>query len=203
MFFKNNDNKLTFLRNYIYSSSYSTTNRYKIESLDTILKYFRKSISTNNAVTILSKFNNVNYAVFDLDDEQKLKLFIDIFDEDSYIVFQSSEEHYWGILDKSFRKLSDIFEYHNWKICNDSKYVSFCYNKKQITIRGLYETKNRKPFVCKTHGELSDNFKKFVTKLEDFYDNEAFELSVLRYRDPEMLVRYNRKLKMKNLKNIK
>ena len=125
-----------------------------------------------------------------------------MFSHDSYVIFQSSEDHYWGILDKNFRKFSDIFEYHNWKICNDSKYVQYCFNKQHIVIRGLYEDKNRKPFVVKTHGELSDNFKLFITKLEDFYKNEAFELSVLRYHDADMLVKYNRKLKIESLNNI-
>jgi len=200
MLFKNN--KLTFFRNYESYGSYSSSERYKIESLDTILKKFRKSLSTENTVSIKTIFNNINYAVFDLDDNKKLDLFEIISDEDSYVIFQSSEEHYWAILDKPYKKLSDIFNNHNWKICNDQKFTQYCFNTKHIVIRGLYEDKSRKPFIVKKQGELSENFQMFISKLEDFYNKEGFELSVLRYRDPDMLIKYNRKLKMKNLNSV-
>jgi hypothetical protein len=201
MLFKKHDN-LIFFRNYIYNGQYSSSNRFKIEKINTILKKIRKNNETTDTVNIKSEFNNINYAMYDLDDEQKLDLFTKIYPDESYVIFQSSENHYWAFLDMPYKKLSSIFECHNWKICNDQHYTSMCRKLNIISIRGLYENKDRKPIVIKTQGDLSENFQKFIKKLENYYNNEGFELSVLRYRDNDMLIKYNRKLKIKNLKNV-
>lgn len=104
-----------------------------------------------------------------------------------------------GILDKGYDSLFEIFRVHNWKICNDKKYTSLCVEINKNIMRGMYENKNRKPVLYETNGQLSENFKNFIDKILYYYNNEGFELSVLRYEDKELLIQFNRKLKLKQL----
>ena len=68
-------------------------------------------------------------------------------------------------------------------------------------IRGLYENKEKKPVLYEINGNLSKNFQLFIDKLRIYYNREGFELSVLRYNDPSLLLRFNRKRKLEILKN--
>ena len=107
--------------------------------------------------------------------------------------------HFWGIVDIPFKKRKDIFYEHNWKICNDDRYTLFCRNFNKIFIRGLYDSKDKKPILWKVNGELSENFKLFIDTLEKYYNNEGLEISVLRYQNHEMLFKFNRKRKLELL----
>lgn len=60
---------------------------------------------------------------------------------------------------------------------------------------------DRKPVLYYEHGNLSKNFKLFVEKVIKYYNNEGFELSVIRYKDPSMLIKFNRKRKLQILQN--
>jgi hypothetical protein len=209
-------NNLILLREYTYSSGYSTNIGYAYETIDTIINKFKSKVDNRSGVAIESSFNNINYAFFDLDTKEKMDLFEKLYEDVPHVIFISSikidgdsglakksdnnePEHYWGIVDIPYNKKSEIFREHNWKICNDQKYVEYCREYDSIRIRGLYENDSRKPRIYKENGVFSKNFKLFIDKLTTFYNNEGLELSVLRYKDPKMLILFNRRKKLQNI----
>lgn len=216
---KYQSDNLIFLREYQYSAGYCTNIGYVYETIDTIIKKFKSNVDNKFGVAIESAFNNINYAFFDLDTKEKLDLFEKLYEDVSHVIFISSirkvedfqysgstkksdndePEHYWGIVDIPYDKKSEIFREHNWKICNDQKYVEYCREYNSIRIRGLYENDSRKPRIYKESGVFSKNFKLFIDKLTTFYNNEGLELSVLRFKDPKMLILFNRRKKLQNI----
>jgi hypothetical protein len=162
---------------------------------------FKDSINCDKKmVSIESKFNKKYYAVFDLDTKEHLELFKTLYNDTPYALFisSSSEEnsHYWAIVDIAYKKIKDIFYDINWKNCNDQSYVSFCRNYGRLMLRGLYENEHRKPKIYNINLTLSKKFQLFIDKLLIYYKKEGFELSVLRYKDPTMLIKFNRKKKL-------
>ena len=71
-------------------------------------------------------------------------------------------------------------------------------------MRGTYENISRKPTIVSKNREedFSDNLKLFIEKLVSYYNNEALEMSVLKYQTPELILRFDRKRKLKKLKEI-
>jgi hypothetical protein len=193
---------LSFFEQYTYHGEYSNYERFRPRYLDKIFDIFRNEPSCYKSVSIESKFNKINYAVFDLDSREKYNLFKKIYSASSYAIFQSSHEHYWAILDYPYAKISEIFVEPNWKVCNDQNYVSFSMKQYKMLIRGLYENFERKPNLYETNGKLSKNFQLFIDKLYFFYNKEGLELSVLRYKDPTMLIKFNRRRKLQQLKDF-
>ena len=193
---------LCFLEQYTYYGGYSSVERYMISFLDSIISRYKEMTNNNGIVNIESKFNNANYAVFDLDTQEHLDLFKTIYASTPYALFKSSTNHYWGIVDFPYDRIQQIYIDHNWKVCNDQKYVEFTRKHDRMTIRGLYENDQRKPHLYEIHGNLSQNFKLFIDKLCIYYNKEGLELSVLRYKDPILLIKFNRKRKLAQLKNI-
>lgn len=197
-------NELSFIYSYIHYGNYSNDNILKPKYLEFILNKFKKNVNVNDLnIQIESKFNDEYYAFFDLDDDQeKLKLFKDLYNDMSYAIFHSSSDHYWAILDKPYKNIKDIFSNANWKICNDTKYVNFSFNHKKLIMRGSYESKERKPVLYETYGILSKNFQLFIDKLYYYYNNEGLELSVIKYKNHELLIQYNRKLKLQQINKV-
>lgn len=192
---------LHFLRQYTHYGTYSHDERFKKEPLSKIIETFRMMVKNDGGVNIESKFNGFFYPMFDLDQVKHLELFKKLYASTPYVIFKSSTDHYWGILDIPTKNLVDIFYDHNWKICNDQKYINFSREHKKLLIRGLYETEERKPRIFETNGNLSKNFQLFIDKLSIYYSREGLELSVLRYQDPTMLIKFNRRRKLKQLKD--
>ena len=210
-FNKKEKDELIFLRQYTHDREYDPEQRIKYESIDYILKYFRKLIDIDKFcnVVIESKFKNVIYPFFDLDSKSKYELFKTLYVDIPYVIFISSyndEElndekkyHYWGIIDKSYKNIKELILNQNWKICNDEKYVKYSTYLNKLMIRGLYENKNRKPKLFEKNGNLSKNLELFISKLENHYKNNGFELSILKYKDPELLIQFDRKIKLKKI----
>lgn len=204
MFIRAKNDELSFLRQFTYYGSYSYHDKFARESIDKILMKFRKMTTNNDSnVSIESIFNKNYYPTFDLDNTIHLDLFKKLYAATPYALFLSSKsdenDHYWAIVDYPYKKIEDIFYDATWKICNDPKYVSYCRNHNRLFIRGIYENKNRKPSLYETKGNLSKNFQLFIDKLSIYYNREGLEVSVLRYKDPEMLINYNRKRKLQQL----
>lgn len=211
-FKKVDKNELSFLRQYIYIGDYNEDNIWVKNDLSKILQRFRRETFNTNTIFIESKFNNLYYPFFDLDTEENLQLFKELYKDQPYVIFKSSSisqpelykspierDNFWAILDIPYKKLDTIFTNHNWKICNDHKYVEFSKSKKYLAMRGLYEDEKRKPFILEQNGTLSKNLQLFIDKLTKYYSREGLELSVLRYRDPRMLIKFNRKNKLKQI----
>jgi len=191
--------ELIFFRQYTSYGSYSNSEKFKKEKVFEILAKFRDILKPDNKVSIESKFNNLYYPIFDLDDQSKLDLFKQLYAPVPYALFKTSADHYWGILDTAQSNLSDIFLDHNWKICNDDKYTEFSKSHRKLFIRGLYEDDSRKPHLYHINGDLSKNFQLFINKVCIYYNKEGLELSVLRYKNPKLLIKFNRKLKLEKI----
>jgi len=202
---------LSFFEQYIYHDSYSDEDRMRPRYLPKILDIFRRSVKCNGSVSIESRFNNINYAVFDLDNIEQLKLFKKIYSATPYAIFVSSYEqfvstssqnNYWAFVDYPYSNIRKIFNEPNWKVCNDHNYVSFCMHHKKVLVRGIYEDNSRKPHQYEINGNLSKNFQLFIDKLDTYYNKDGLELSVLRYKDPTMLIKFNRRRKLQQLKDL-
>lgn len=204
-FFNKNKDKLIFYRQYTSYGSYSSYEKFRKQSIEKILLRFKRDGTIENLVSIESKFNNKYYPVFDLDTDENILRFKNMYSDTPYVLIRSSynkdidEVHYWAILDTPKDKFNEVYFDYNWKIINDQKYCNFSKSYKKMLIRGLYEDKNRKPLISEINGTLSKNMSKFISLLENFYNNEALELSIMRYKDHDMLLQYNRKMKIKNI----
>lgn len=196
-------NKLIFYRQYTHYGAYCTTSRLKVECIESILYRFKCEKSPDDYILISSKFNNKNYKFFDLDSEENLELFKKLYSNKSYVIFCSStnnnKKNYWAFLDEPNKNIKDIFLDTIWLTCNDNKYVSFAKKQNILLIRGIYKNKSNKPILYETYGDLSRNFKLFIDTLEKYYKTEGLELSILRFKDPDMLLQFNRKQKLKNI----
>jgi hypothetical protein len=200
--FRVEQDNLSFQEQYTYRGGYSNEERLRPEYLPQIIFNFRNKINPDGYITIESKFNDTHYAVFDLDCDEHLILFRHLYQATPYALFLTSPDHYWGIVDLPYEKIDDIFQEPTWKVCNDQNYISFCRNKKMLLLRGLYENNDRRPKLYTTRGIFSKNFQLFIDKLCIYYNKEGLELSVLRYKDPTMLIKYNRRRKLQRLKEL-
>ena len=186
MFFRKKD-QLKIYREYTHYGSYDTSNRLRKSNLKAIQNRFEKRLDVIG-VYITSKFNGYIYPVFDLDSNEHLELFKNIYVTTPYVIFETSKGHYWGIVDNPTKNIKDIFEKDpSWKVCNDQDYVNFSINKGRMFLRGLYENYDRKPYLCYTNGEISIKFQLFINKIKDYYNKEGFEFSVLRYNSTELI----------------
>lgn len=196
--------ELYYVREYVINENYSTKNKQVDTTLEKLFKKFRKE-DTENKVYLKSKFNGKYYQFHDIDDDKMLETFKKIFDTEPYVIFSSSPGHYWGILDKCSKDLDTIYKDTNWRICNDSRYVSCQQNAKDLVMRGIYETEARKPKIFEQNltDLWSKEFKLFINKLERYFKNEGLELSILRYKDQVLLTKFNRSKKLEKLEQIK
>jgi len=192
---------LFFLRQYEYSHGYGTDIKYACESINTIVNKFKMNVNNKFGVSIETEFNGVNYALFDLDTQEHFELFKKLYSDTPYAIFISSENHYWGIPDIPYKNKSEIYGDSNWKVCNDQKYIDYCRSYNSIRMRGLYENYIRKPKLYYINKDLSENFKLFIDKVTTFYNKEGLELSVMRYKDTDLLIKFNRKRKLQNINN--
>lgn len=200
-FSKGDKNGLKFYQQETISDSYSTDEILVSTKIRKIISNFKNSHKTD--IVISSNFNNIRYAIFDLDSFDNKELFKKIYSDVPYVIFLSSSDnsdHFWGILDVPYKKYSEIFNDTNWNVCNDNKYVSFCKAHGFMMIRGLYQNKKRKPHIYETNGNFSENFQLFIDNVTTYYDRESLELSVLKYQNDEMLIKYNRVKKLQELK---
>lgn len=203
MIFNFHKNKLLFSHQQLVSASYGNEYTSKNIDLKKLLKIYNNKNTTNlSYVSIISQFNNKIYPFFDLDDQEKLNFFEELYIDRNYVIFSSSPDHYWAFLDSQQNNIKKIFSDLNWNKCNDEKYVKFSKKHNLIHIRGLYDNLTRKPHIIKTNGILSENFSLFIKQLEDFYNNEGLKISATIYDDKNLILLYNRKVKLEKLDTI-
>lgn len=202
MIFNFHKNKLMFSYQHLKNTSYGNDYLYKNVDIKKLLKIYTDKDTTLSYVSIISQFNNKIYPVFDLDDQEKLDFFEELYIDRNYVIFSSSPDHYWAILDSQQKNVKYIFSDLKWNKCNDPKYVKFSKQYNLIRIRGIYDNLTRKPHIIKKNGILSENFSLFIKQLEDFYNNEGLKISATRYNDKNLIVLYNRKVKLEKLDTL-
>ena len=200
-YYKLPDGELEFIKMYEDYGSYDSKNKYKDESLPKLLKLFRGSWIKNEKPFISCKFKSNYYPFHDIDNVKALETFKEIYKNSEYVIFCSSPDHYWGIVNEP-NTLDIIQKGINWRSCNDLQYVSSQCENDMMTIRGYYEDISRKPKIDTVNGTLSGDFKIFISKLNQYFSNEGLELSVLMFKDQGLLVKFNRSKKLQKLAEI-
>lgn len=191
--------ELIFYYQYFEYYSYSSRNKNIILPLIEIFEKFRKQPEDCD-VYIKNEYNGVAYPMFDLDTIEHKETFEEIYFNTPYVLFKSSTDHYWGILGVENKNITtDTY----WLSCNDPKFVKMNMESDYFKIRGLYDKLNRKPHIHNINGKLSDNFQAFIDKMVYFYNNEALELSILKHKDPQMILKFDRKRKLDQIEQFK
>jgi len=195
---KSTKDELIFYHEYVVYSTYSERNKSKIFTIPDIFTRFKKEgkIPKEWGVYVKCEYNGVTYPMFDLDTVEHKETFEKLYSDVPYVLFQSSIDHYWGILGVENK---NIFTDTYWLSCNDPSFVKMTLKTGYFRLRGLYETMSRKPIVCKINGTLSDNFQEFIEKVENFLKNDAMELSILKSKDPQMMLKFDRKRKLEQI----
>lgn len=187
--------ELVIYHEYVVYGTYSEKNKSKIMSIVDIFERFRKKskIPKKWEIYVKSEYNGVMYPMFDLDTIEHKDTFEKLYSSVPYVLYQSSPFHYWGILGI---KNPNIFTDTYWLSCNDPDFVNMTKERKHFRIRVLYEELSRKPVLIKINGNISENFQKFNNKLDLFLNNEAMELSIIKYKNTQMMLKFDRKRKL-------
>jgi len=190
--------ELIIFHEYIVYSTYSEDNKSKIMSIADIFKRFKKkaTIPKKWGVYVKSEYNGISYPMFDLDTIEHKETFEKLYSDVPYVLYQSSIDHYWGILGV---EKPNIFTDTYWISCNDTDFVNMTKERKHFRLRALYEELNRKPVLIKVSGDISKNFEEFNNKVQSFINNDAMELSILKYKNPQMMLKFDRKRKLEQI----
>lgn len=188
------ENQLIIKYEYEYSpwSSYSSETRIKRGYIDELRENFKQGKFFN--ILVISEFNNIKYPFFDIDELSKYNHFVKNA-TCNYVSLQSSPGHFWIIIDKPFSNFSDFKKdelVNDWIVYSDNKYQTMTNDRKEFHIRGYFEKLERQPVLIDKIGTFSDNFKEFISQLEKYFEYDALELSFLRYKDPDVLLKYRR-----------
>ena len=106
------------------------------------------------------------------------------------------------LLNKPFDTFSDFLKdklLYDWIIYTDSGYNNFTRYRKYFSIRGWFETLDRQPIIINKSSNLSLDFTNFIDKLEDYFQTTSLELSMLKYKDTNMLNLYKRQKKFQRI----
>jgi len=193
--------ELIIYHEYSVRTSYSEKNKSKILSIVDIFGKFRKQgkIPYNWGVYVKCEYNGITYPMFDLDTIEHKDTFEKLYSSVPYVIYQSSPDHYWGLLGTENSK---IFTDTYWLSCNDVKFVEMTKLCGVFRLRALYEELNRKPTLLKANGDVSENFQEFNNKLQSFLNNESMELSIIKYKNTQMMLKFDRKRKLDKINEI-
>jgi len=187
--------ELSYLMVYEYSDTYSTNT----SSKPTTIELMRNS--DFKGLIIKTLFNDKHYPMFDIDDIDKFNHFMKHTNYNG-VVFQSSPGHHWVIIDKQFDSVYDFLKDDlklDWICYSHDKYNDMVTEQKYFCLRGLFDNMNRQPFVLQTFGNLTNDFKIYIDKLEKHFQVDSLELSTLRYKEPEMLLQLRRIKKLERI----
>jgi len=162
-----------------------------IKTLKNIKASLIKNRNTISYIGIECHFNGISYPVYDLDSDDSLTKFKDTI-LDKHIIFRSSPQHYWAILDLNLKNINEYSNTLSWNIINDQDYVNYCIDSKTFRIRGLYDSLPNKPKIIYKSKELSENFSEFIILLETYFNSESLELSALKYKSYDLMKKYQR-----------
>lgn len=198
---KNVKDALIFTQTVQRYDSYSTNTDYIcLDNIQKLVQDYRQD-KTSNYPFPTTNYNGKLYAMLDLDELDKYNDFCKNFDG-KYVIFQSSPGHHWAFIDEEFETFSDFTKselINDWIVYTDEKYNTFSRFREYFSIRGWFETLDRQPALIYESDNLSKNFKEFIDKLENYFQTTSLELSMLKYREPNMLNLYKRQKKLQRI----
>ena len=215
-FFRKRINQLNIYHSYLRNDGYGGVEKHKKVSIEKFLSKARAHHESYTYGSISTKFNDLQYSVYDLDSEDKYNDFLQFHhNKENCVIFRSSKSgpderltngsgtfhetrHYWAIVDENVRNLKN-YNNVNWHVINDNEYVKFCKKNNSFDLRFTYETLDRKPIRIKTGDDVSENFKLFIKSFEKIIDEDGLEISTLISNDKELLTLYNRRKKLEKL----
>jgi len=181
--------------------SYSTKTDYIcLDNINNLLDDYRQDKISHYPFPT-TNYNGKLYAMFDLDELDKYNDFCKNFDG-KYVIFQSSPGHHWAFIDEEFETFSDFIKselINDWIVYTDEKYNTFSRVREYFSIRGWFETLDRQPGLIYESDNLSKNFKEFIDKLENYFQTTSLELSMLKYKNIDLLNIYERIKKLERI----
>lgn len=195
------EGELNFVKSIEYYSGYSTQTTYVLCDVDDVVNDYRNN-QTSNYVYVTTNYNGKLYPMFDLDVLNKYNDFVRNFKEEKYVMFQSSPGHYWAIVDREFNSFNDFTRdplINDWIVYTDKQYNDFTRYRKYFSCRGYFDEMNRQPVIIDKSDNLSNNFNEFINKFDNYLQTTALELSMLKYRKPDMLNLYKRQRKLERI----
>jgi hypothetical protein len=194
-------NELVMYSSYDYTDDYDHTvaERFIPTTSERILNMYKDS--DFDELILSSEFNGKLYPFFDIDDYNSYYKFYNN-TKLNFVSFQSSPGHYWVIVDKPFKNFKEFLNddmYNEWLVYSDIKYTNMAYEQKKFYIRGLFDTLDRQPSVFQRVGIFDFDFKIYIDKMEKFFQTESLNLSIIRYKDSEMLLQYERIKKLERI----
>ena len=112
-----------------------------------------------------------------------------------------NDPHYWIIVDKPCKNWKEYITNDEWLVLCDRKYQEFT-KYKGFHVRAFFNDISSKPCIVNeksmTKG-CSENFKEFIGKLMEQYDNYGMHISSLKSKDREFLNLYKRQKKLERV----
>lgn len=193
--------ELNFMKTVEIYSEYSTDTEFiRLENVEDLINLYRNN-TTSSEIFPTTNYNNKVYIMFDLDELSKYNDFCKNIGQ-KYAVFQSSPGHYWAFIDKDFKSISEFYTdplLNDWKVYSDKKYDKLINSINFFPIRGIFNKLERQPELIYQSDDLSKDFSDFINKLNDYFQTTSLELSMLKYRDIDMLKLYKRKKKLERI----
>jgi len=202
LFQTDDTDSLILYRQYNRSQGYGTVERIRKTDYDFMLKEYKNNYF-EYAPYLVSKYNEKHYPFFDIDNHNDYNHFTTNMKDYNYVVFQSSPGHYWVIVDDDFLDFNDFKSksiYNHWSVYCDKKYQDLSLEKRMFFIRSTYKNLDREPKLIETHGEITPDFRTMVSKIEDFFVDDSLHLSVLKYKNKDLLLKMDRINKLKRVK---
>jgi hypothetical protein len=201
-FFINEEDSLILYRQYNRTQGYGSVERVRKTDFNFMLKNYKNN-DFDYLPFLISKYNGKHYPFFDIDNHNDYNHFCSNAKNYNYVVFQSSPSHYWIFVDDEFTSFDTFKEkpiYDFWSVYCDKNYQDLSLNKKMFFVRSTYKNLDREPKLIYKNGDFTTHFKVMVEKIEKFFVNESLEMSILRYKNKDLLLKKDRINKLKRIK---
>jgi len=185
-----------------YGHYRSSEKKYKISVKDVFNEY-RTHTNIKNAGDILvtTKHKGVFYPFLDIDDVETYKNFCDNTNY-KYVSVKSSPEHHWIFIDKPLKTYTNFINselYIEWCFFTDEKHSKLYNEDKVFYVRGFYQNYDRMPKIQDVDKHCSDNFKEYIGELKKYFEQTSMELSIIKYKDPDLYKQYVRIKKLERI----
>jgi hypothetical protein len=182
---------------------YTSNEKKQKISVKDVLNEYRTHTNIKNAgdVLVTTKYNGVFYPFLDIDDVETYNFFCNNTNY-KYVSVESSTDHHWIFIDKPFKTYNDFINselYIEWCFFTDDKHSKLYNEDQEFYIRGFYQNYDRMPKIKDVDKHCSDNFKEYIVELKKYFEHTAMELSIIKYKDPDLYKQYVRIKKLERI----